>query len=322
MYRYFAINNVIIFFISVIYHLFYFYFKFSFLFGKQAVQSTFRMEEIYHSVAQQLEEERRRRIAAVQTMSVAEKSNTELKEKVKTEEQSRKSAKAALKGAETQAESQRKLVVEVKGQLVTAKEQIATLRQQLEEANQLKALAEKARAQAEEDKLKAEKERDEAEQHGYDVGVAETEDTLRAEVPAVCRAYCAQTWEEALNQAGVEASSGLRKPESIIFPSALQIPKQAETAPSAPQPTAEAPPQPLLPAVQLGEEKEKEIQKGPLPGEVTEAPQPEAASQDFEKQLALVTLPAQESLKDKEKETNSEAADQTSKPKLQIKLKP
>ena len=203
------------------------------------------MEEIYHSVVQQLEEERRRRVAAVQTMSVAEKSNTELKERVKAEEQLRKSAEAALKGAETQAESQRKMVIEVKGQLVTAKEQIATLRQQLEEANQLKALAEKARAQAEEGKLKAEKERDEAEQHGYDVGVAETEDTLRAEVPAVCRAYCAQTWEEALNQAGVEASSGLRKPENIIFPSALQIPKQAETGPLAPQPTAEAPPQPL-----------------------------------------------------------------------------
>ena len=55
---------------------------------------------------------------------------------------------------------------------------------------------------------------------------------------------------------------------------------------------------------------------------MTEALQPEAASQDFEKQLALVTLLAQESLKDKEKEANSEAADQTSKPKLQIKLKP
>ena len=47
--------------------------------------------------------------------------------------------------------------------------------------------------QAEEDKAKAEKERDEAEQRGYDVGVAEIEDALRAEVPAICRAYCAQT---------------------------------------------------------------------------------------------------------------------------------
>ena len=139
-----------------------------------------------------------------------------------------------MKGAETQAESQRKLANEIKGQLVTTKEQIATLRQQLEVANKLKGLAEKAKVQAEEDKLKAEKERDETEQHGYDVGVAETEDALRAEVPAVCRAYYAQTWEEAFNQAGVEASSGLRRPESIIFPLALQIPKQAETASLAP----------------------------------------------------------------------------------------
>ena len=105
--------------------------------------------------------------------------------------------------------------------MVAAKEQIAALRQQLEEANRLKDLVEKARVQAEEDKTKAEKERDEAEQHGYDVGVAETEDALRAEVPTVCHAYCAQTWEEALNQAGIDASSALRKPENIVFPFAL-----------------------------------------------------------------------------------------------------
>ena len=95
-------------------------------------------------------------------------------------------------------------------------------------------MAEKAKLQAEEDKVKAEKERDEAEQHGYDVGVAETEDTLRAEVPIVCRAYCAQTWKETLNQAGVEALSELRKLESIIFPSTLQVLKQTEIAPLAP----------------------------------------------------------------------------------------
>ena len=89
-----------------------------------------------------------------------------------------------------------------------------------------------------------------------------------------------------------------------------------------PQPTAEASSQPLPSAAQPDQDKEKEIQKGPLSGEVTEAPQPETASQDFEKQIALITLPAKESLKDKEKETNSEAADQASKPKLQIKLKP
>ena len=105
----------------------------------------------------------------------------------------RKSSNAALKGAKIQVESQRKLANEVKGQLVAAKEQVAALKQQLEEANKLKDLAEKAKLQVEEDKIKAEKERDEAEQHNYDVGVAETEDTFWAEVPAVYRAYCAQT---------------------------------------------------------------------------------------------------------------------------------
>ena len=141
MYLHFAIHDVIsiiiIIIISVIYHLSCFCFKSLFLFGKQAIQSTFRMEEIYHSVVQQLDEERRRRIAVVQTMSVAEKSNSDLKERVKTEEQAKKSAESALKGAEAQAESQRKMLLEVKGQLAAAKEQTATLRQQLEEANQL-----------------------------------------------------------------------------------------------------------------------------------------------------------------------------------------
>ena len=81
------------------------------------------MEEIYHSVAQQLDDKRQRKVSAVHTLNIAENSNKDLKDKLKTEEQLRKSAEAALKGAETQAESQRKLVIKVKGQLVTAKEQ-------------------------------------------------------------------------------------------------------------------------------------------------------------------------------------------------------
>ena len=280
------------------------------------------MEEIYHSIAQQLDDERKRRVFVVQTLTIAENSNADLREKLKAEEQQRKSVDAALKGAETQAESQRKLANEIKGQLVAAKEQIAALRQQLEEANRLKDLAEKARLQAEEDKTKAEKERDEVEQHGYDVGVAETKDALRAKVPAICRTYCTQTWEEALNQAGVETSSGFRRPESIIFPLALQIPKQTETTPLVPQQIIEASSQHPPSTAQPEQAKEKEIQKGPFSNKVTKAPQSETASQDFEKQLALVTLPAQESLKDKEKEITPEEADQAPKPKLQIKLKP
>ena len=198
---------ICIYIIILIYFLFYFCCCF-FLFLKQAIQSAFRMEEIYHFVTQQLDDERKRKVSTVQTLTIVENSNANLREKLKAEEQERKSADAALKSAETQAESQRKLANEAKGQLVAAKEQIAALRQQLEEANRLKDLAEKARLQVEEDKTKAEKERDEDEQHGYDVGVVKTEDALRAEVPAVCRAYYAQTWEELSTRLGLRLHLG------------------------------------------------------------------------------------------------------------------
>ena len=155
---------------------------------------------------------------------------------------------------------------------------MAALKQQLEEANKLKDLAKNAKLQAEEDKVKAEKEKDEAEQHGYDIGVAKTEDAIRAEVPVVCRAYCAQTWEEALNQAGVEASSELRKLESIIFPSALQVPKQTKIALLAPQPVNEAPPQHPPTTDQPEQGKEKETQKEPSSDKMTEASQPGTTS--------------------------------------------
>ena len=241
------------------------------------------MEEMYHFVSQQLDEERKRRSTAVQTLSIAENNNVDLKQKLKAEEQARKSAETALKGAETQAESQRKLTNEAKEQLAASQEQVAALKQQLEEAKKLKEQVEKARLHAEENKAKAERERDEVEQHGYDVCVAETEDALRAEVPAMCRAYCAQTWEEALNQAGIEASFELRKLERIVFPPALQIPKQTEIAPPAPQPAKEALFQHPPSIGQQGQGREQETQKGPSLDKMTEAPQPGTASQDFEK---------------------------------------
>ena len=102
----------------------------------------------------------------------------------------------------------------------------------------------------------------------------------------------------------------------------MQIPKQIEIAPLAPQLVKEAPPQHPPTTDQPEQGKEKETQKGPSSDKVTEALQPGTASQDFEKQLALVTLPAQESLKGKEKEIPPEVADQALMPKLQIKLKP
>ena len=100
------------------------------------------------------------------------------------------------------------LIHNAEDQLAASNEQIAALKKKLEEAEKAKTLVEMA-------KEEADKARDEAEQQGYEIRVAEIEDALKAEIPAVCRTYRALTWDKALNQAGVEASSILRKVESV-----------------------------------------------------------------------------------------------------------
>ena len=80
-------------------------FPFFFFFFLKAVQSTFRLEEMFHSLFQQLDDEKKRRVAAVQTLTIAENSNADLRKKLTTEEQARKSADAALKNAKKQVES-------------------------------------------------------------------------------------------------------------------------------------------------------------------------------------------------------------------------
>ena len=142
---------------------------------------------------------------------------------------------------------------------------MAALKKQLEEAQRLKDQAEKSKAKAEKERIEAKKAKDEAEQKGYDLRVAETEETLRAEVPAVCRIYGAQTWYEALNRAGVEDSSELRKPENVFYPSAIRasvLPSvQDEVASIAVDPNKEVQPQdPPLPS-QQGPTKETDVPK-------------------------------------------------------------
>ena len=64
----------------------------------------------------------------MQTLTIAENSNTDLKKRLAAEEQAKKSADAALNGAKKQAESQRKLTNEAKEQLAASKEQVAALK--------------------------------------------------------------------------------------------------------------------------------------------------------------------------------------------------
>ena len=64
--------------------------------------------------------------------------------------------------------------------------------------------------------------KEKAEEEAYDLGVAETQATLKAQVPGVCRLYCSQDWKEALKQAGVEASFDLWKAECMYYPPAIR----------------------------------------------------------------------------------------------------
>ena len=67
------------------------------------------------------------------------------------------------------------LLCQTEDQLAASKGQIVALKKKMEKA-------EKAREQAK-------KAKDQAEQEGYDIGMTETEETLRAEVSRVCRNY-------------------------------------------------------------------------------------------------------------------------------------
>ena len=61
-----------------------------------------------------------------------------------------------------------------------------------------------------------------AEEEAYDLGVAETQVALKAQVPGVCKLYCSQVWNEALKQAGVDALSDLWKADHVFYPLAIR----------------------------------------------------------------------------------------------------
>ena len=155
-----------------------------------------------------MKEEEGRHNAVMEAFNVAERSIQELKRKLQEEERERKSAATALDSTEKQAEGQRVLFCNAEDQLAASKTQIVALKKKLKEAEKARELAEKAR--------------DQAKQVGYDLGVAETEEAPRVEVSRVCRNYCSQIWNKALNQAGVEALSVLRKAKSVYFPPTIR----------------------------------------------------------------------------------------------------
>ena len=165
-----------------------------------------------------------------------------------------------------------------------------------------------------------------AEQRGYEIGIAETEKALRAEVPEVCRIYCARTWSEALNRAGVEASSELRRPENVYYPEAIR--------PSAPQPYQADTPSPVInlnkevlpcnspPRGQSGSTEAGLAPPGASPDKPTTASEAETASQGFQQELDSTVLPTGGITKAKDGIATSKADLPTSQtPQIQLKVK-
>ena len=178
-----------------------------------------------NSCSKQLEDERNKCVATVEAFNIADQSTQDLRNKLKDEEKARRSVESALEGAQKQAEDQRLLLCKAEDQLTAAKGQIKSLKKKLEDAVKANDTMEKARDEAVKARAEAEKARElteetkeRAEQEAYEIGVAESETNLRAQVLGVYRLYCSQVWVEALNQAGVETSSELRRAENVYYP--------------------------------------------------------------------------------------------------------
>lgn len=153
----------------------------------------------------------------------------------------------------------------------------------------------------------AEKTAKKTEQERYGIGVAEIEENLRAQVFRVCKGYCLQVWNEALNQAGVDASSTLRRAKNVFYPPAIQASSPSSSkAKSAPKDTdlrknasaSTLPPSTIPPneVDQVGAiEKEKDtaievaLKPTKLPTLPKETSEEKGVSQSQE--LVLVTLP-------------------------------
>ena len=67
----------------------------------------------------------------------------------------------------------------------------------------------------------------------YEHGVMETEARLTAEVMVVCKNYCAETYNIALDRAGVPSDSDLRRVDKVYYPEDIR-----EDSSALPPPTA------------------------------------------------------------------------------------
>ncbi|XP_050277760.1 uncharacterized protein LOC126719222 [Quercus robur] len=196
---------------------------------QEAVQVTYRLEKDVKEQSRSLELERDKRLDATRILKNSEVDLLKAREELKEMTRARDSTEAGLAGAQKQVEDQTRHLLEAEDQLKIANEQINDLKKKLSEAEGVKSVAEWAQDEALRAKIEmkfarmeAKSSKEKAEEEAYDLGMAKTQATLKAQVPGVCRLYYSQVWNKVLKQAGVEASSDLWKVGNVYYPSAIR----------------------------------------------------------------------------------------------------
>ena len=172
-------------------------------------------EEFCRSNRSLAEAEAQSRTEVEKTVGSLKQENFELAEKFKEAEKQRRSAKAGLKNAETQAKDQRQQLFVTETSLATEKQTVLDLKAALqkveEEIRRAKEEAQLIREAAEAEKKVS-----------HQLGIQETEARLSEEILEVCRDYCSISWAHALDAVGIPADSALRLPENVFYPQEIR----------------------------------------------------------------------------------------------------
>ena len=158
-------------------------------------------------------------------LGVSNHEKTQLAEKLKAAKSARKSAEARLKSAEAQDKNQRKKLYTTQLNLATKKAAVLNLKSKLQKAEEALKVAQEAATAAE--------------TSAYKRGVLETEARLTTEVTVVCREYCAEMYNQTLDQAGIPVDSDLRRVDQVYY---LEDLRENTTTPPPPPPPAALPP--------------------------------------------------------------------------------
>ena len=129
-----------------------------------------------------------------------------------------------MKSVEVQVEDQRKELYTTQLNLATEKVAVLDLQSKLLKAEEALKVAQEAAIAA---KTLA-----------YEREVLETETRLTAEVTAVYREYCAETYSQALDRTGIPANSNLKRANQVYYPEDLR----KNTTPPPPPATFPLPP--------------------------------------------------------------------------------